>query len=214
MFFLPRVYCNHFWQLIRNGTDFLWIVWTRHSENNSALSRSRSGNANIGWCWPFQIMICFMVHCIMPSSTPPTVPQEYTGDEADISWPSAYHTTPPSFISEWPPVRLGLAHSRLPAGQIQAPFTTPATCSCLTPTHAVSLWLFPGCPSTQKFPAGIGPQSPHEPSDTIYRVSRCWDSSPRYCECVPSSTQPTTLQEYPSGEGNSLTQRLPQFHGM
>ena len=30
-----------------------------------------------------------------PSSSQPTVPQEYSGGEADVVWPGTYHTTPP-----------------------------------------------------------------------------------------------------------------------
>ena len=39
---------------------------TRRSENDSTLSLPRSENANIAWAWQFQIVILFMVHCIMP----------------------------------------------------------------------------------------------------------------------------------------------------
>ena len=44
---------------------------TRRSENYSTLGRPRSENASIGWAWPFQIVICFMVHCIVPPNYRP-----------------------------------------------------------------------------------------------------------------------------------------------
>ena len=40
-----------------------WI--TKRLENDSTLGRSRSYKANTGAAWPFQIVICFMVHCII-----------------------------------------------------------------------------------------------------------------------------------------------------
>ena len=33
-----------------------------------------------------------------PSSSQPTVPQEYSGSEADVGWPGAYHTTVPFLL--------------------------------------------------------------------------------------------------------------------
>ena len=41
---------------------------TRHSENNSTIGWPRSENANSGWPRPFQIVVHFMVHCIMPAN--------------------------------------------------------------------------------------------------------------------------------------------------
>ena len=42
---------------------------TRRSENYSTLGRPRLENANICWAWPFQILISFLIHCIMPQFT-------------------------------------------------------------------------------------------------------------------------------------------------
>ena len=33
-----------------------------------------------------------------PSSSQSTVPQEYSGGEADVGWPGAYHITPPFLL--------------------------------------------------------------------------------------------------------------------
>ena len=44
---------------------------TRCSENDNTLGWPRSENANIGWMWPFQIMMHFMVHCNMPPNFRP-----------------------------------------------------------------------------------------------------------------------------------------------
>ena len=39
---------------------------TSRSENDSTLSQPKSENVNISWVWPFHIVICFMINCIMP----------------------------------------------------------------------------------------------------------------------------------------------------
>ena len=42
------------------------ISRTRLSEKDRTRNRQRPENTNIGWTWPFRIVIRFMVHCIMP----------------------------------------------------------------------------------------------------------------------------------------------------
>ena len=40
---------------------------SRRSQNDGNLGRPKSENANIGWAWPFQIVIRFMVHFMAPN---------------------------------------------------------------------------------------------------------------------------------------------------
>ena len=59
------------WKNISVYSEIQLYLKTRRLENNSTHGRPRSANSNIGWAWPFQIVIRFMVHYItLPNFRP------------------------------------------------------------------------------------------------------------------------------------------------